>query len=85
MDNAKHSRKVLGGTLVTSVLAVYLVAGADYSAFIVFLPQVHDHRQISFSEVEKWCFGRVVVHESGVFASGKGSAASSSLSGLKFA
>lgn len=41
MDNAKHSRKVFGGTLVTSVLAVYLVAGADYSAFVIFLPQVH--------------------------------------------
>lgn len=40
MDSAKHSRHLFAGTLVTSVLAVYLAAGADYSAFFVFLPQV---------------------------------------------
>lgn len=39
MDNAKHLRQVFGGTLVTSVLAVYLASGGDFSAFFVFFPQ----------------------------------------------
>lgn len=39
MDNAKHFRHRFGGTLVTTILAVALAAGGDFSAFFVFLPQ----------------------------------------------
>ncbi|CAM9548677.1 unnamed protein product [Laminaria digitata] len=39
MDNAKYSRHVFSGSLIMTVLAVYLIAGADFSAFIIFIPQ----------------------------------------------
>lgn len=33
------SRQLLGGTVVVTILAVNLIAGADYSTFVVFIPQ----------------------------------------------
>lgn len=39
MDNAKYSRHMFSGSLIMTVLAVYLIAGADFSAFIIFIPQ----------------------------------------------
>lgn len=39
MDNAKYSRHVFSGSLIMTVLAVNVIAGADFSAFIIFIPQ----------------------------------------------
>lgn len=39
MDNAKFCRSVFGGSLVMTILAVFLIDGADYSTFVVFIPQ----------------------------------------------
>ncbi|CAM9460898.1 unnamed protein product [Ectocarpus sp. 6 AP-2014] len=73
MDNAKHSHKLLGGTLVTSVLAVYLVAGADYSAFIVFLPQFISAIWFTFVVTCIVCFaGRQARQEEADWAEGGG-------------
>ncbi|CAN0237782.1 unnamed protein product [Scytosiphon promiscuus] len=57
MDNAKHSRQLFAGTLVTSVLAVNLAAGADYSAFFVFLPQFFSAVWFTFAVTCLVCFG----------------------------
>eukprot|EP00904_Undaria_pinnatifida_P007088 jgi/Undpi1/3509/HiC_scaffold_16.g06881.m1 len=39
MDNAKYSRHVFSGSLIMTVLAVFLIAGANFSAFVIFIPQ----------------------------------------------
>lgn len=57
MDNAKHFRHRFGGTLVTTILAVALVAGGDFSAFFVFLPQFLSGAWFILGVAVLVCFG----------------------------
>lgn len=57
MDNAKHFRHRFGGTLVTSILAVALVAGGDFSTIFVFLPQFLSAAWVVLGVGVLMCFG----------------------------
>lgn len=57
MDNAKHFRHRFAGTLVTTILAVALVAGGDFSAFFVFLPQFLTGAWVVLGVAVLVCFG----------------------------
>lgn len=57
MDNAKHFRHRFGGTLVTTILTVALVAGGDFSAVFVFLPQFLSGAWFIFGVAVLACFG----------------------------
>lgn len=57
MDNAKHFRHRFGGTLITTVLAVAVVAGGDFSAFFIFIPQFLSAAWFTFGVAVLMCCG----------------------------